>query len=577
MIDNILDYNKLLEQYAQNQIVSFLKAHGRYFEGERKFVMYVRRSTKGKRKSKDGKLRESQEKSIKQQIDSCQKLAKNEKITILKIYHDDESAKNANRRDHFKAMVNSIKNGTYNCIIAWHPDRLARNMKDAGMIIDLIDQGKIYDLKFPTFYFSRDTNGVMSLGIQFVMAKQYSDNLSQNVTRGSVDKAQLGKPPSGTPSHGYVVNGDGYLRPDGQNFQLLKRAFEKALQRESQTDIAKWLNENNYSFKGKIVKMTKQKLSDHVFSKTLYAGLYVYSTETINLKSVDPDFEPMVTPEQFIEVRNIYNSDQSFQRTRSRLKLQLLRNMVICDYCNKYMIPSLSQSGSKKKDGSDRLYLILDCKNPKCYAKKQGIRSFVFIDQVAKVLKDGVKVTKKQYDDYINQAKQNFKQDIINFEKNIKLSQNKINQITDEIRGHESTRGQLLLNNPNYQAIFDEITELVQKLYGQKNILKNRIKDEQQKLASADYAFHHRVMSYESFSNYFENIGDRVKNTDNHYELDQILKMVVSNFLVRDKKILSIKLNPHFQKLLELNRQGLWSHQDSNLGPHECESCALTN
>jgi DNA invertase Pin-like site-specific DNA recombinase len=69
--------------------------------------------------------------------------------------------------------------------IAWHPDRLARNMKEAGTIIDLVDRNLIRDLKFPTFTFENTPAGKMLLGITFVMAKQYSEHLSESVDRGN--------------------------------------------------------------------------------------------------------------------------------------------------------------------------------------------------------------------------------------------------------------------------------------------------------------------------------------------------------------------------------------------------------
>jgi hypothetical protein len=43
--------------------------------------------------------------------------------------------------------------GQVNGIVAWHPDRLARNSMDGGKIIYLLDTGHLLDLKFPTFWF----------------------------------------------------------------------------------------------------------------------------------------------------------------------------------------------------------------------------------------------------------------------------------------------------------------------------------------------------------------------------------------------------------------------------------------
>jgi DNA invertase Pin-like site-specific DNA recombinase len=68
--------------------------------------------------------------------------------------------------------------------MAWHPDRLARNMQDGGKIFSLLDDKHIKDLKFVTHYFTNAASGKMLLGISFTLATYYSANLSDNVKRG---------------------------------------------------------------------------------------------------------------------------------------------------------------------------------------------------------------------------------------------------------------------------------------------------------------------------------------------------------------------------------------------------------
>jgi len=44
-------------------------------------------------------------------------------------------------------------------ILAWHPDRLARNSIGGGRIIYDLDTGKLTALKFPTFWFENTPQG----------------------------------------------------------------------------------------------------------------------------------------------------------------------------------------------------------------------------------------------------------------------------------------------------------------------------------------------------------------------------------------------------------------------------------
>ena len=123
-------------------------------------------------------------------------------------------------------MIKDIEKGVYDGILAWNPDRLARNMLEGGKIINMIDEGKLKDLQFHTHYFENNANGKMLLGMAFVLSKQYSDDLSQKVTRSSNRKFSEGK--SSIPKHGYILKKSLY-EPDGKNFDLISQAWEKRL------------------------------------------------------------------------------------------------------------------------------------------------------------------------------------------------------------------------------------------------------------------------------------------------------------------------------------------------------------
>src|SRR3990167_4419311 len=177
-----------------------------------RYVLYARKSTTDETR---------QVRSIPDQVSDCQKLAADLGLRVVKVLKETKSAKVPNQRPVFRQMVNDIKRGTYQAILAWNPDRLSRNMLEAGEIIDLIDQGIIKDLKFKTHFFTPDANGLMLLGMSFVLSKQYSDDLSQKVSRGVRNRFQEGKTP--TPKHGYINNG-GNFRPDGKNFDIVREA-----------------------------------------------------------------------------------------------------------------------------------------------------------------------------------------------------------------------------------------------------------------------------------------------------------------------------------------------------------------
>lgn len=104
-----------------------------------RYVIYARKSTDST---------EKQERSIGDQIAECKALAERIGLRYTRILHEEKSAKLSGKRTVFREMLEDIRNGKYDGIIAWAPDRLARNMKEGGEIIDMLDKGEITDIKF---------------------------------------------------------------------------------------------------------------------------------------------------------------------------------------------------------------------------------------------------------------------------------------------------------------------------------------------------------------------------------------------------------------------------------------------
>ena len=218
-------------------------------------------------------------------------------------------------------MINDIKRKVYDGILSWHPDRLSRNMLEGGEIIDLIDQGVIKDLKFKTHFFTRDPNGLMLLGMNFVLSKQYSDDLSVKVSRGVRSRFQEGKTP--TPKHGYLNDG-GTFRPDGKSFELICEAWQMRLQGESLEVISDYMNKQGYSRVIKkdkrIIKMSPKILSD-VFRDSFYYGVLVQANQTVDLRELDSDFQPAVTEDEYNQVQLLSRRRLTPYNTRRRFEL----------------------------------------------------------------------------------------------------------------------------------------------------------------------------------------------------------------------------------------------------------------
>jgi site-specific DNA recombinase len=147
-----------------------------------RFFIYARKST-------DDTSR--QVRSIADQLAEVKELAEREKLEIADIFLEKQTAKSPGR-PVFNEMLDRIEKGEAKGILAWHPDRLARNSLDGGRIIYLVDTGHIVDLRFPTFRFEPSAQGKFMLSVMFSQSKYYVDNLSENIRRGQRQKIKNG-------------------------------------------------------------------------------------------------------------------------------------------------------------------------------------------------------------------------------------------------------------------------------------------------------------------------------------------------------------------------------------------------
>ena len=183
-----------------------------------KYFVYARKSTEDE---------ERQVMSIEAQITEINEFARREGLKIARTFIESKSAKKPGR-PIFNEMVGKIYESKEPIgILAWHPDRLARNSVDGGQIIYLIDIRKVTSLKFPTFWFEPTPQGLFMLQVAFGQSKYYSDNLSENVRRGIRQKIRRGEWATLAPI-GYVNNPKTRnIEPDQVKARILKKGFEE--------------------------------------------------------------------------------------------------------------------------------------------------------------------------------------------------------------------------------------------------------------------------------------------------------------------------------------------------------------
>ena len=190
--------------------------------------------------------------------------AKANDFEVVKEFEDDETAKSAGRTG-FGQMIEYIKkNKDVNTILVEKTDRLYRNFKDY-VIIDELDVTFILVKENEKIGNNASSHQKFMHGIKVLMAKNYVDNLSEEVKKGLRQKAEDGHYPS-YPPIGYQrkkVNGKNIVVVDEKNKHLPIKLFEyyatglyslKSLRAKVEED---GLLADGFNNKSRVKKLTK--------------------------------------------------------------------------------------------------------------------------------------------------------------------------------------------------------------------------------------------------------------------------------------------------------------------------------
>jgi DNA invertase Pin-like site-specific DNA recombinase len=148
-----------------------------------KYCLYARKSTESE---------ERQVLSIDSQIKEMLELAEREGLDVVELKRESHSAKETGQRPVFNEIVDEIKQGKFNAILTWAPDRISRNAGDLGKIVDLMDSGALLEIRTYGQKFSNNPNEKFLLMILGSQAKLENDNRGINVRRGLRTRAEMG-------------------------------------------------------------------------------------------------------------------------------------------------------------------------------------------------------------------------------------------------------------------------------------------------------------------------------------------------------------------------------------------------
>jgi len=289
-----------------------------------KCVIYARVSSK--EQEKEGF-------SIPSQLKLLRKYARNNQFQISEEYVDVETAKQAGRTG-FNQMLSFIRaNPSCKVILVEKTDRLYRNIRD-WVTVDEIDV-EVHFVK-ENFVLSKDSKSSEKFlhGIKVLMAKNYIDNLSEEVKKGLTEKAEQGKWPT-RPPVGYRSNADTkIIEPDPIKAPFIKKLFEwYATGQYSLEQLSKKAKESGLFSRN---STTINKAGIHrILNNTIYYGEFIWKD-----KRYFGIHTPIISKSLFDDVADVFERANHPQETKRDFAFG---GLVICGKCGCSMTPEIKK------------------------------------------------------------------------------------------------------------------------------------------------------------------------------------------------------------------------------------------
>ncbi len=338
-----------------------------------KYCLYARKSTEQEDK---------QALSIESQVKEMISLAEREGLEIVEIKRESHSSKEVGQRPVYNELISEIRQGKFNGILTWAPDRLSRNAGDLGSVVDLMDQKLLHEIRTYGQKFTNNPNEKFLLMILGSQAKLENDNKMVNVKRGLRARCEMGLWPS-VPPTGYLSHSDRNRKCevilDKQRSDVIKQMFEKvAYDGWSGRKLFKWLAED-IRFKTKHGKPLTLSNVYIILKSTFYYGEFEYPKG--GGQWYVGKHEPIITKDLYNQVQEKITNDYL---VRSQDKEFAFTKMITCGLCGSGV--TADEKFKKLKDGTTSRYVYYGCtkfkdKNCPCgYIREEDL-----IEQLANV------------------------------------------------------------------------------------------------------------------------------------------------------------------------------------------------
>ena len=306
--------------------------------------------------------------SLGEQEEKLKQLCKYKDYKIYKVYKDAGiSAKNMSGRPAFQQMLEDMRAGKINYIVAYKLDRVTRSVRDLEVLISELEEHHCYLVCDRDDVNTSTANGRFFVRMLTVLSQLEIEIVSERTKFGLTGAIKSGHIP-GTCPLGYKRNESKKMVIDETTKDVIIRIFNLYLQGKSYQTIANILNEEKV--------LEPKKWDDSTIEKIINNKIYVGDYERFKRVAKEQGKEPVIYPNvvEPIITRAMFEDVQikkeKNQRAYCRDRVYIFMQKMKCPKCGKLM--SSKGTGGKKKK-----YMYYHCSDCKLYLREDLIEEQV--------------------------------------------------------------------------------------------------------------------------------------------------------------------------------------------------------
>lgn len=501
--------------------------------------------------------------SLGEQEEKLRQLCKYKGFEIFKVYKDTGiSAKDMKNRPAFQTMLEDMKNGLINYIVAYKLDRVTRSVRDLEVLISTLEKYHCYLICDRDDVNTSTANGRFFVRMLTVLSQLEIEIVSERTKFGLNGAIKAGHIPGKCPL-GYYRDKDKTLKIDNSTKDIVVRIFEMYLEGKSYQTIANILNKEKVLYPE--VKHWIDSSVNRIINNKIYMGDYErYKYDNDRETELFMDVVPAIITRAMWE--EVQKQKETNQRAYCRNRVYIFFQKLVCPNCGQIM--TCKGTGGKKSK-----YMYYYCDTCKLYYNEDEIENCL-IDYILDLVEYDFHV-KKYFNPILAEKKDDESRKIDEEIKKLqqqkdrlkKAYMNGILEMEDFSEDYKLIEEKLsILENKRIDALdFDKETYNPQHLIAERDIEREKLTEhEMYKDVLLKLWTMKSKDEKQAFISKFIDNATLKKNTDGSFEIDkinfrssfieQIDKLYdkgivdVPNMIERDGKFEDIKVSVNMNK-----------------------------